>query len=173
MIDGAADGSVAAPQDGSAASSLVFRSVFNLRQLFALYDIGAALLPKRERARWCDSFALASSNRGTWTAERDGRTVGLAAFWRTKNPHVNLAREIPVPDPDGNYVYICWMWRFEDIPLARLLQAHVQESVPEAEFIAWHDQRAKTKKRRRARLWVMSIGDANVMRLLASRNGSH
>lgn len=156
-----------------AREPLTYRSRFNLRQLFKLYDVGGSLLPRSERLRWLDSFALAASTEGVWSAERGGNIAGLAAFWRTKNPHVNLRREIPEPDLEGNYVYVCWMWSFDEVALAEQLRAHIIRTIPEAEFIAWHDHRTSVKRKRRGRLWVLKVGDADVANLLAARNGSH
>lgn len=164
-----------APQEARIVGvpAITYRSSFNLLEILRLYDIGAGLLPKREMDRWRTSFALAVSLGGLWSAQSDGQVEGFAAFWRTKKPYVNLGRELPQPDPEGNYAYICWMWRFGEFPLARALQRHVQLVSEGAEFISWHDQRSKTKRRKRSKLWVLDIADETAARVLDRRNGSH
>lgn len=133
-------------------------SVFNIYELLGLYNFGFDRVPKHDQERWTQTFALAVSTGGLYAIRSGQRPLYIAVFWRTKNPHVSLAREYPRPDPTGNYCYLGWHWNEGKVPGAlRMLRNHMVEACPGIEFVAGHDNRIKLKKRRRGRLWVMEV----------------
>lgn len=157
-----------------ASSPMQTKSKFNLYELLLLYDFGLTHVSKMDRPRWRTCFSLAASTEGVWTILVGGRISYLGIFWRTKNPHVNLAREIPTPDTKGNYIYIGWQWNDGGPPGLRPFMDHMTQSCDGAEFIAGHDNRLKLKKKRRGRLWVLKIptGRFALAHALRERNGT-
>lgn len=133
-------------------------SRFNVYELLCLYNFGFDRVGRLDRERWTQAFALAVSVGGVY-AIRSGPTIDyLAIFWRTKNPHVNLAREAPRPDEAGTYGYLAWHWNEGKVPgVLRLLRDHMIATCPGIEFIAGHDNRQKVRKKRRGRLWVLEV----------------
>lgn len=131
---------------------------FNLLELLALYDFGVARMKAIHHTRWRTCFALAASTMGVWSASTDEVAVFLGIFWRTNNINVNLAREIPKPDPSGIYVYVGFQWNDgSDASLTTRFKRHLIRSCEGAQFIAWHDNRAKIGKKRRGRPFVLKI----------------
>jgi hypothetical protein len=129
---------------------------YNLYDVCRLYDVGIASLPPREHERWRVTFALAASTQGIWAVVDQAGVYALVAFWRTKNPNVNLAREFPRPDPTGRFAYIGWAWaqgRF----VADLRKFLFAKYGKDTDYIAWHDQRLKRKKAQRGRLFTLEI----------------
>ena len=147
---------------------------FTLFDLLRLYDLGCARIHAADAERWRIVFALAGSTDGVWETRAAGKTTALAVFWRTKNPHVRLEREIPEPVPEGNYAYIGWAWNFGSPPMARSCMDHIMRRHPGVEFIACHDQRARWRKNRRGRLWVYKVpaGRFALANALFVRNGN-
>lgn len=127
----------------------------NLEQLFYLYDIGRGNIDKVDIERWRATFALAASTGGVWAAIAGSDMQALAVFWRTKNPHVDLKREVPRFDAAGNFVYVGWFWSLGDY--ANRVIDYVSKNVDGAEFVAWHDQRSKKKKDKRGQLYVLEL----------------
>jgi len=130
---------------------------FNVFELLTLYDFGASKLKPAQLGRWKMCFSLAASTGGVWCARVDAEVGYLGIFWRTKNVNVNLEREIPKPDPSGNYVYLGYHWNVSGIPLLLRFRDHMIRVSPGAEFIAGHDNRLKLRKSRRGRPWVLKI----------------
>jgi len=130
---------------------------FNVFELLTLYDFGLNHLKPAQRDRWKMCFAMAASTGGVWCAKVDGEVGYLGIFWRTKNINVNLEREIPKPDPSGNYVYLGYHWNESGLPLLLRFRDHMIRVSPGAEFIAGHDYRVKLRKSRRGRPWVLKI----------------
>jgi hypothetical protein len=145
---------------------------YNLYDVCRLYEVGLACLPPKEHARWRTTFALAASTQGIWAVADAERIHALVVFWRTKNPHVNLAREYPRPDPAGRFAYIGWAWaqgRF----IPELRKYLFGKFGHDCDFIAWHDQRAKRKKGSRGRLFTLEIPEQPIglRDVLSARNG--
>jgi hypothetical protein len=134
-------------------------SRFNMYELLWLYNFGFDRVGRANWDRWTTGFAIAVNPEGGIFAIRSGRKIlYLATFWRTRNPNVNLAREIPKPDMNGNYAYIGWHWNDGGVRGAlRMLRDHIIASCPGIEFICGHDNRPKVRKSRRGRLWVMEV----------------
>lgn len=145
---------------------------YNLYDLCRLYEVGLRTLPAEEHDRWRTTFALAASTGGVW-AVLDNQTIyALSVFWRTKNPHVNLRREFPVPDPDGTFLYVGWCWT--QGWLVRDFKRYIVSGVASGiDYVAWHDQRAKLKRKARGRLftWKMPEQPLGLKDVLAKRNG--
>ena len=146
---------------------------FTLFDLLRLYDLGCARIHAADAERWRVVFALAGSTDGVWETRAAGKTTALAVFWRTKNPHVRLEREIPEPVLDGNYAYIGWVWNFGGPPVYRRLAEHILRTRQGVEFIAGHDNRSRLKKRLRGRLWVYKVPEGRfaLAKALFARNG--
>jgi len=134
------------------------QSRFNLLEMLSLYDFGIARMRPMHHERWRTCFALAASTGGVWSASEDGRTTFLGIFWRTNNINVNLAREVPPPTMDGIYAYVGFQWNDgRDGSLTGRFKRHMIRSCEGAQFIAWHDNRAKLRKKSRGRPWVLKI----------------
>lgn len=130
-------------------SELDCRTLFKLNELFELYDFGKERLPKHSLARWRDCLALAVQGHGVFVVRgADGGIATLGVFWRTKNPHVNLEIGVPRAHPNGNYVYIGWLWNTYGPEAVQALRDHIIRNVEGAEFICHHDQREKTRGRK-------------------------
>jgi hypothetical protein len=133
-------------------------SRFNVYELLGLYNFGFDRVDRASRERWTAAFALAVNEGGVFAIRSGRKPLYLAIFWRTKNPHVNLDREMPRPDRDGNYAYLGWHWNVGGVPrVLRQLREHIVNSCEGIEFICGHDNRPKVRKARRGRLWVLEV----------------
>lgn len=145
---------------------------YNLYDLCKMYEVGLLNLPPKEHDRWRATFAGAASAKGVWAIVDPEQVHALAVFWRTKNPHVNLAREFPKPDPDGRFIYIGWAWA--DLRAIPDLKKYLFSKYgKDADYLAWHDQRAKRRKKLRGRLFTLAIPEQPIglKDVLAARNG--
>ena len=144
---------------------------YTLYDLFALYDVGARQVVAKDRDRWRATFALAAGNCGVWALRSGDVVKALAVFWRTKNPHVDIERDVPKHDVEGNYVYVGWFWSTGDH--ARSVINYIVKNMPRTEFLAWHDNRLKRKKSKRGRLYVLELPSApvTIARMLGLGNG--
>ena len=145
---------------------------YNLYDVCRLYEVGLKNLHPQEHDRWRTTFALAASTGGVWSIVDYQQIYALSVFWRTKNPHVNLAREVPKPDPAGRFIYIGWCW--SGTRMVPALKKHIFSKFgKDADFVAWHDQRGKRKKKDRGRLFTLKIPEAAIglADILNSRNG--
>lgn len=142
------DAPVAAESSEPGPEPLVYKTKFKLNELLALYDYGKARVPKDSVIRWRDTFSLAVQEQGVFVAAKGGEIVTLAAYWRTKNPHVDPSVSVPKWHPEGNYAYVGWTWNDAGEETMRALRDHLTTQYG-IEFICHHDQRAKTRGRRR------------------------
>ena len=149
----------AAASERPATQPAVYQSRFNLLELLELYDAGRRAVSKRDHLRWRATFALGASNNGILAAFQGGVATTLAVFWRTKNVHVDMRKEVPHLHPDGNYVYVAWFWNETADDGSLVLKQHIRRTVMDAEFIAWHDQRGRGAKRRLFVLDLSTDGD--------------
>jgi hypothetical protein len=151
-------------------------SSFNIYELLSLFTFGLDRIKPADEERWRLAFSIAASTGGVFALRTGPKIEYLAVFWRTKNPHVNIAREIPKPDPGGNYAYIGWQWNESKIGVKALrkLEAHIARVSVGVEFIAGHDNRARLKKARRGKLIVVKVPEGHgalAHALFAGRNG--
>ncbi len=136
----------------TAPAGVVFRSRFNLGEILRLYEIGRDLLLKKHHERWRDTFVLGISTGGVLAAEgADGQIGLISVFWRTDNANVDVAHRLPEPVENGNFVYVCWLW--SELGAAGVLGVvrHIEQTFPDARFLAHHDSRSKSKQRRSER----------------------
>lgn len=165
-------------------SLATFGSRFGMNELLRLYDAGKSFLPKRYHERWRDTFSIGVSCGGIYAAHLEGETAMLAVFWPTENPVVEPDRGVPVPNPDGLYAYVCWMWNAIGPAGVIALKSHIKKTLPEAKYIAHHDQRRRVKsgfrseaekRRGDGRLIVkrLTVGRLDLADRLISERGGH
>ena len=144
---------------------------YTLHDLFALYDMGAKQIVAKDRERWRATFALAAGNMGVWAVRSGDSVQALAVFWRTKNPHVDIDKDVPRHDSEGNYAYVGWFWSLGDN--AKSVIDYIAKNMPGTEFVAWHDSRLKRKKSERGKLYVLELPPPPVTlaRVLGLGNG--
>lgn len=125
-----------------------------------MYELGLNSLPPQEHERWRVTFALAASAGGIWAIVDPTEIYALAVFWRTKNPHVNLRREFPLPDPTGTFLYVGWCWTRGWF--VKDFKKYLLANATGIDFVAWHDQRRKRKKKLRGTLFTAPMPENGV-----------
>lgn len=128
---------------------------YDLYSLLKMYKLVEGMYPKSEHERWMAVFSAGASTGGVWAVKVAGEFKALAVYWKTKNPHVNLEKEVPRPSSDGNHAYVAFMWSVGDY--AKRVIRHIRATLPTVEFLSWHDQRKKRGKKRFGQLWVMEL----------------
>lgn len=151
----------------------VFSSRFNAAQFLSIYDSGRRLLTAKNHERWRDTFAIGLSTGGLFYGSDELNNGLISIFWRTDSPNVNVRLRVPEYNPDGSYVYVCWLWNQLGLAGMRALRNHIRKTQVGARRLAHHDQRKDSKRRGElidVPLYPRLSEDA-LAKLLAERNG--